>query len=46
MYREGRYDIEGRKGKVVVKGFVAYADFSIIENDCLGKCYYLFKKIV
>lgn len=44
MYREGRYDIEGRKGKVNVDGFTAYADFSVIENDCLGKIYYMFYK--
>ena len=44
MYREGRYDIEGRKGKVKMDGFTAYADFSIVENDCQGKCYYMFSK--
>ena len=44
MYREGRYDIEGRIGKVRMDGFTAYADFSVVENDCMGKTYYMFSK--
>ena len=44
MYREGRYDIEGRKGKVKVEGFTAYSDFSNVVNDCVGKPYYMFSK--
>ena len=32
----------GAKMKVLVGA--AYADFSVIENDCVGKLYYLFKK--
>ena len=44
MYKEGRYDIEGRKGKVRMDGYTAYADFSVVENDCLGKTYYMFEK--
>ena len=46
LYREGRYDVEGRKGKVKMVRNVAYADFSVVENDCMGKCYYMFKKVV
>ena len=42
LLSEGRYDIEGRKGKVRVEGYNAYADFSVVENDCVGKRYYLF----
>ena len=45
LLADGRYDVEGREGKVRLEGVVAYADFSVIENDCLGKRYYLFKKI-
>ena len=44
LYRDGRYDIEGRKGKVTMDGYVAYADFRVVENDCVGKPYYLFYK--
>lgn len=38
----GRYEKEGRKGKVKLVGNIAYADFSVVENDCVGKPYYLF----
>ena len=44
LYQEGRYDKEGRKGKVRVEEPYAYADFSVVENDCMGKPYYLFYK--
>ena len=44
MYREGRYDIEGRRGKVRMDGYTAYSDFSNVENDCVGKTYYMFSK--
>lgn len=44
MLNPGRYDIPGRKGKVKLDGFRAYADFTIIENDCLGRVYTLFYK--
>ena len=40
----GRYDRPGVKGKVRLDGFTAYADFSVIINDCEGKPYYLFWK--
>lgn len=45
LYKDGngRYDKEGRKGKVTIKDECrAFADFSIIENDCIGRNYYLF----
>lgn len=45
MYRQGRYDIIGRKGKVYVRDYIAYADFSVIEHDCETKSYYMFEKI-
>ena len=45
MYREGRYEVPGRKGKVRMDGTTAYADFSIIEQDCIGRNYFLFRKL-
>ena len=44
MLNPGRYDIPGRIGKVRLDGFTAYADFSVIENDCLGNTYFLFSR--
>ena len=40
----GRYDIPGRAGKVRLEGFHAYADFSVIVNDCGSRPFYLFTK--
>lgn len=45
MYRPGRYDIPGRAGKVRMEGNTAYADFSVVVNDCMGRSYYLFEKL-
>ena len=42
MLNPGRYDKPGRAGKVRLDGYTAYADFSVVENDCMGKPYYLF----
>ncbi len=46
MYRigSGRYDVPGRKGKVRLDGHNAYADFSVIEQDCKDRPYFLFSK--
>ncbi len=44
MLHPGRYDVPGRAGKVHLEGTTAWADFSIVENDCLGRAYYLFWK--
>ena len=44
MLNPGRYDVPGRKGKVRLEGYTAYADFSVIENDCLGRRYFMFWK--
>ena len=41
-FEEGRYEKPGRKGKVRLEGYKAYADFSVIINDCNGRPYYLF----
>lgn len=48
MYRvgSGRYDVPGRIGKVRLDGNEAYADFSVIEQDCLDRPYFLFSKAV
>jgi hypothetical protein len=46
MYRPGRYDVPGRAGKVRMDGTTAYADFSVIENDCITRAYYLFEKLL
>lgn len=40
----GRYDTPGRAGKVRLDGFNAYADFSVIVNDCGARPFYLFTK--
>lgn len=42
MLSPGRYDLPGRAGKVHLEGTTAYADFSVIANDCREKAYYLF----
>lgn len=44
LLEPGRYDKPGRAGKVRVEGFSAYADFSVIVEDCNGRPYYLFYK--
>ncbi len=44
MYRPGRYDIPGRRGKVTMEGNEALADFDIIRNDCYTRPYFLFEK--
>lgn len=44
MLSPGRYDKPGRAGKVRLDGTTAYADFSVIANDCFGRAYYLFWK--
>ncbi len=44
MYRPGRYDVPGRKGKVRMDGTTAYANFDVIRMDCHTRPYYLFEK--
>lgn len=46
MYKEGsdRFDRPGRKGKVRLDGTDAYADFSVIRQDCHERPYFLFWK--
>ena len=44
MYRPGRFDIPGRKGKVRMEGNEAFADFSIIREDCYHRPFFLFSK--
>ena len=45
MYRPGRFDIPGRAGKVRMDGFDAWADFSVIVEDCRNRPFFLFEKI-
>ena len=42
MYRPGRYDIPGRAGKVRMEGNEAFADISVIAEDCRNRPYFLF----
>ena len=44
MYRPGRYDVPGRKGKVAMDGNEASADFEVIRQDCCGRPFFLFEK--
>ncbi|MBQ4050533.1 MAG: hypothetical protein IJD13_02810 [Oscillospiraceae bacterium] len=44
MLSPGRYEKPGRKGKVRLDGYTAYADFSVIANDCKGRIWHLFWK--
>ncbi|MBR6499716.1 MAG: C39 family peptidase [Clostridia bacterium] len=44
MYRPGRFDIPGRKGKVRMEGNEAFADFSVIREDCHDRPFFLFSK--
>lgn len=44
MYRPGRFDIPGRIGKVRMDGTNAYADFSVIREDCRNRPFFLFEK--
>lgn len=37
-----RYEIPGRKGKVILDGCTAYADYSVVENDCRDRHYFMF----
>ena len=45
MYRPGRFDIPGRAGKVRMDGTDAYADFSVIREDCRNRPFFLFEKV-
>ena len=42
MYRPGRFDIPGRRGKVTMDGNTAVADFSVIASDCVHRPFFLF----
>ncbi len=42
MYRAGRYDTPGRKGKVRMEGFAAYADKEVLRQDCFERPYFIF----
>ena len=44
MYRPGRYDIPGRKGKVRMVGNQAWADFEVVREDCRHRPFFLFTK--
>ena len=44
MYRPGRYDIPGRKGKVRMEGNQAWADFEVVREDCRHRPFFLFTK--
>lgn len=44
MYRPGRYDVPGRKGKVRMEGNEAFADFEVIRQDCRDRPFFLFEK--
>ena len=46
MYKEGsgRFDIPGRKGKVRLDGTDAYADMSVLAEDCKDRPFFLFEK--
>ena len=44
-YRPGRYDVPGRAGKVRMEGNVAWADASIIRDDCRERPFFLFSPI-
>lgn len=44
MYRPGRFDIPGRKGKVRMEGNVAYADWRVLRDDCRERPFFLFSK--
>ena len=44
MYRPGRFDIPGRIGKVRMDGTDAWADFSVIREDCRNRPFFLFEK--
>lgn len=45
MYKEGsgRFDIPGRKGKVRLDGTDAYADMSVLKEDCKDRPFFLFE---
>ena len=47
MYKEGsgRFDIPGRKGKVRLDGTDAYADMSVLKQDCKDRPFFLFEKL-
>ncbi|MBR6790516.1 MAG: hypothetical protein IKM31_06600, partial [Oscillospiraceae bacterium] len=44
MLSPGRYEKPGRKGKVELDGYTAWADFSVIREDCKGRIWHLFWK--
>lgn len=44
MYRDGRYDSPGRKGKVRMEGNEAIALLSVISQDCMSRPYFLFSR--
>ena len=44
MYRPGRFDVPGRAGKVRMEGNEAFADFSVIREDCRDRPFFLFEK--
>ena len=42
MYRPGRYEVPGRRGKVRMEGQEALADVSVIREDCHERSLFLF----
>ncbi len=44
MFRPGRYDAEGRRGRVRTEGFAAYADKSVLRDDCFERPFFIFYK--
>ena len=42
MYRPGRFDVPGRLGKVRMEGTEAFADASVIREDCHERPFFLF----
>lgn len=45
LYRPGRYDLAHRKGKVRVEGVAAYADLSVLREDCRERPFFLFRRV-
>ena len=46
MYRPGRFDVPGRRGKVRMEGNLAVADFSVVASDCVNRPFFLFARAV
>lgn len=44
MYRPGRFDVPGRRGKVRMEGNLAVADFSVVASDCVHRPFFLFER--